>query len=191
MLLVVASTSGKGDAGRLADQTAAAVAPDQIACPQGRAIGQCDGDAHVVLRETRQVPAAIDTHGQFVDPPGENALDVLLSQRQPVVVPGRKIADVEARHRESRDLGDLSCREEAVDDSALVQDLERACAQAASTRTGKLLVGAAFDHGHVDASQGQLARQHQARRTCPGNHDGVFFHRRLPWRPLRRRCNRS
>src|SRR3981189_3368711 len=44
--------SSKLNAGSFADQTAASIAPDEIACPQRRTIGQFDGDASVVLRET-------------------------------------------------------------------------------------------------------------------------------------------
>ena len=91
-------------------------------------------------------------------------------------MPGRKIADVQTRDREPRDLRYLPFREEPVDDAALIEDLERARAQTAGTRTGKLLVGAAFDDGDVDARQRQLARQHQARRACTGDHDCVFRH---------------
>ena len=53
MLLVVASPSPKLNASSFADQIAASIAFDEIACPQRRAIGQFDGDASVVLRETR------------------------------------------------------------------------------------------------------------------------------------------
>ena len=99
---------------------------------------------------------------------------MLLPQRQPVIVPGRKIADIKPRDREPRDLGYLPFREEPVDDAALIENLERACAQTAGTRTGKLLVGSPFDNGDIDACQGQFACQHQARRPCPRNHDCMF-----------------
>ena len=42
--------SGKLDAGGLADQTASAVAPDEVLRPQRRAVAQLDVDAGVVLR---------------------------------------------------------------------------------------------------------------------------------------------
>lgn len=35
------------DAGSLADQTAASIAPDEITCPQRRTVGQIDGDASI------------------------------------------------------------------------------------------------------------------------------------------------
>src|SRR5580692_11545086 len=44
--------SSKLNASSFADQTASSIAPDEIACAQRRAIGQCEGDASVVLRET-------------------------------------------------------------------------------------------------------------------------------------------
>lgn len=48
---------------------------------------------------------------------------MLLPQPQPVIVPGRKVADVQSCDREPRDLGLLPLREEPLDDAALVQDL--------------------------------------------------------------------
>src|SRR6202167_3774305 len=45
--------SSKLNARSFADHTAASIAPGEIACPQRRTIGQFDGDASVVLRETR------------------------------------------------------------------------------------------------------------------------------------------
>jgi hypothetical protein len=73
----------------------------------------------VVLRESCHLAPAIDRHRQLVDPIREQALDVALPQREPVVVAGREVADVEADVRESRDLRNLPLREEAVGDAAL------------------------------------------------------------------------
>ncbi len=56
---------------------------------------------------------------------------MLLAQRQPIIVPGRKIADIQTRDREPRDLGYLPFREEPVDDAPLIENLERACTQTA------------------------------------------------------------
>ena len=55
----------------------------------------CDVDAGVVLRETRHFTSAIDRHRQLADPAGQDALDVVLPQPEPVVVPGGKVADVQ------------------------------------------------------------------------------------------------
>jgi hypothetical protein len=92
---------GELDAGCLTDQTASSVAPDEIFRPQRLAIAQLDVNAGVVLRETGHFTSAIDRHRQLVDPAGEYALDVVLPQPEPVIVPGRKIADVQ------RDPGEL------------------------------------------------------------------------------------
>jgi hypothetical protein len=54
----------------------------------------------------------VDRYRQFADPVGEYALDVALPQREPIVVPGRKVADVKADVRDSRDLGYLALLEE-------------------------------------------------------------------------------
>ena len=92
----------------LADQTASSVAPDEILRPQRLAVGQLDVDAGVVLRETRHLTSAIDRHRQLVDPAGQDALDVVLPQPEPVVVPGGKVADVQRDPGEPRDLRHLS-----------------------------------------------------------------------------------
>ena len=86
---------GELDAGCLANQAASAVAPDEILRPQRLPIGERDVDAGVVLRETRHVTSAIDRHRQLADPLGQDALDVVLRQPEPVVVPSGKVADVE------------------------------------------------------------------------------------------------
>ena len=158
------------DAGGLADQAASSVAPDEVLRPQRPAVGQLDVDAGVVLREPRHLTSAIDRHRQLADPAGQDALDVLLPQPEPVGVPGGKVADVERDAGEPRDLRHLSLREEPIGDSALVEDLDRACVQTARARAGELLAGAPLDDGDVDARQRQLARQHQPGRTSSGDH---------------------
>ena len=117
---------GELDAGGLADQAASAVAPDEILRPQRLAVGELDVDAGVVLRETRHLTSAIDRHRQLADPAGQDALDVVLPQREPVVVPGGKVADVQRDPGEARDLRHLSLREEPIGDSALIEDLDGA-----------------------------------------------------------------
>ena len=51
---------------------------------------------------------------------------MLLPEREPVVVPGRKVADVQAGCGEPRDLGYLPLRKEPIGDSALIENLEGA-----------------------------------------------------------------
>src|SRR6266851_8209476 len=72
------------DTGCFADQTASAVAPDEILGPQRLAVGQLDIDAGVVLREAGHLTSAIDRHPQLVDPAGQYGLDVVLRQPEPV-----------------------------------------------------------------------------------------------------------
>jgi hypothetical protein len=79
--------AGELDAGCFTDETASAVAPEEISRPQRLAVSQFDIDAGLVLREPRHFPAAIDRHRQLADPVGQYALDVLLPQRKPVIVP--------------------------------------------------------------------------------------------------------
>jgi hypothetical protein len=73
----------------------------------------------------------MDRHRQLADPAGEDALDVALPEREPIVVPGGKVADVQWGSSEPRDLSLLPLREEPIGDSALIEDLNRACVQTA------------------------------------------------------------
>src|ERR1700681_3640181 len=75
--------------------------------PQRLAVGQLDVDASVVLRETGHLTSVIDRHRQLADPAGQYALDVVLPQPEPVVVPGGEVADVPLGPGESHDLGHL------------------------------------------------------------------------------------
>ena len=118
--------AGELDAGSLANQAAAAIAPDEILRPERLTVGERDVDAGVVLRETRHVTSAIDRHRQLADPLGQDALDVVLPQPEHVVVPGGKVADVQRDHVEAHDLIDLSLREEPIGDSALIENLDGA-----------------------------------------------------------------
>jgi hypothetical protein len=62
--------SRKFDAGHLADDTASAVASDEILPAHHPAIGQTDVDAVAVLGEGRYLLAAIDRHAELADPVG-------------------------------------------------------------------------------------------------------------------------
>jgi hypothetical protein len=81
------------------------------------------------------------------------------------------------RRGEGGDLGLLSLRKEPIYDSALIENLEGACAQTTCARAGKVLAGTPLDNRDVDARQRQLSRQHQPRRTASSDHDCVFVHR--------------
>ena len=169
--------AGELDAGCLPDHAASAVASDEIFRPQRRAVGQLDVDAVVVLREPRHFTSAIDRHLELADPAGQDALDVVLPQPEPVGVPGGKVADVQRIAGEPRDLRHLPLREEPIGDSALIEHLDGACVQAACARAGEVLALAPLDDGDVDPRQRQLARQHQPRRTASGDHHRMLGHR--------------
>jgi hypothetical protein len=47
----------------------------------------------------------MDRHAEFIDPTGKKPLDMGLPQREPVRMPGRKIADIERDPGETSDLG--------------------------------------------------------------------------------------
>jgi hypothetical protein len=117
---------GELDAGYFTDQTASSVAPDEVFRPQRLAVGQFDVDAGVVLRETGYLTSVIDRHRQLADPAGQYALDVVLLQPEPVVVPCGKVADVQTDAGERRDLSHLPLRQEPISNSALVEDFDGA-----------------------------------------------------------------
>ena len=114
------------DAGRLTDQTAPSVASDEIFRPQRRTAGQVDVDAGVVLRDARHLTSAIDRYGQLAGPVGQEALDVLLRQREPVGMPGGKVTDVKPNSGKTRDLRCVPLRNEPISDATLVEHLDGA-----------------------------------------------------------------
>ena len=179
---------GELDAGCLTDQTASSVAPDEVVRPQRLAVGQLDVDAGVVLRETGHLTSAIDRHRQLADPAGQDALDVVLPQPEPVGMPGGKVADVQTDRGEARHLSHLSLREEPIGDSTLIEDLDGARVQTACARAGEVLAGAPLDDGNVDPRQRQLARQHQPRGTSSGDHHRMLGHRHTPLASRRSRA---
>src|SRR6185503_19020600 len=87
--------AGKINAGRFADLAAPAIASHEIFCPQRRAVRQRDVDAGLILREIRDRAPAMDRHAEFANPISQQALDMVLPQREPIIVPGWKVADVE------------------------------------------------------------------------------------------------
>jgi hypothetical protein len=114
------------DAGCLTDQTASSVAPDEILRPQRLAAGQRDVDAGVALRKAGHFAFSMDRHRQLVDPAGQDALDVVLPQPEPVGMPGGKVADVQGSPGERRDLHHLPLGQESIRDSALIEHLDGA-----------------------------------------------------------------
>src|SRR5262249_61765745 len=135
---------------------APSVAPDEIASAQRAAVGQLDVDAGAVLREPRHLTSAIERHRQLADPAGQDALDVVLPQPEPVRVAGGKVADVQTDPGEPRHLSDLTLREEPVGDPTLIEDLDGARGQTTGTRAGQGLTGEPLDDRHVPTSHGQL-----------------------------------
>ena len=168
--------AGELDPGGLADQAATSVAPGEVFRPQRPAVGQLDVDAGAVLRETRHVTSAVDRHLQLVHPAGQDLLEAVLQQREPVGMAGGKVADVQPDPGEPRDLSRRPLREEPVGDAALIEDLDGARVQTAGARAVELLAGAPLDHGDVDPGQRQLARQHHPRRAASGDHDRMPGH---------------
>ena len=130
-----------------------------------------------MLHESRDFAAVEDWHLELGDPVGEDALDVLLPQREPVVVAGREVADVQAGDGEARDLRGLSRREESVRDAALVEYFDGARGDSERTRAGEFLIGPALDDGDVHSRQRQFACEHEPRRSAARDHDRMIGHR--------------
>jgi hypothetical protein len=174
--------AGKLDAGRLAHEAAAAVAPDEVSRSQRPTVGQPNVDTRTVLLDARHVTFAKDRHAELLDPAGEDALELRLRERETVVVASGKVADVEGDSGEALDLHRLPGLEEPVGDAALVEHFDRACVQAAGARADKLEAGTPLHDDHVDFRQGQLARQHHPGRAASGDHHrmvGLPGHRLL------------
>jgi hypothetical protein len=80
---------GEVDAGGLADQTASPVAADEVLRSERRVRGHLDTDAGVVLSEAHHLVATKDRNPELTDHPvSQDALEVALPQRKPVVVAG-------------------------------------------------------------------------------------------------------
>ena len=103
-----------------------------------------------------------------------------LPQREPVMVAGGKVADVQRDAGEPRDLRHLPLREEPIGDAALIEDLDGARVEPPCARADEVLVCAPLDNGDVDARQRQLARQHQPCRASSGNYHRMLGHIQLP-----------
>jgi hypothetical protein len=165
---------GKRDAGGFADQAAPSVASDQVLRPQPSANAELNINAGVVLRETLHLDAVGDGHCQLFDPAGEDALDVGLPQRKPIIVPGGKIADVQSYSGEPCNLRLLPLGEEPICDAALIEDLDGARVQPSGAPADQVLTGTPLDNGNSDTGQRQFTCQHQPRGTCSGDHHRVL-----------------
>ena len=87
-LLVVASQPGNSMPATLRTRLRPPSHPTRYCRPQRPAVGQRDVHAGVVLRETGDLDAVVDRHIQLGDPAGEDALDVLLPQPEPIADAG-------------------------------------------------------------------------------------------------------
>ncbi len=148
----------------------AAVAADEVARAQLRAVGQLGGHPVVVLAQSDQLAAAADIDADFGGVLGQQAVggglrdaeDVRMCRVQPV---RRRLGDAgeETAHRVL-----LAEREEPLQQAALVHHLDAARVQAERPdMPGRL--GLLLQHERVHAVQPQLAGQHQAGRSAAGN----------------------
>ncbi len=167
------------DAGRLADQAASPVAPDQVGAPE-RAVVHLDIYSVGVLRETHDFTPAQDRDPELIYPSGEDRLDAVLPQGKEVVVPGGKVADVEECPGVAHERMGLALGEKALGDAPLVEHLDGARVEAAGPRPLEILSGASLDDHDVDPGQRQLPGQHQPGWACSGDHHSVLIHRHSP-----------
>jgi hypothetical protein len=65
-----------------------------------------------------------DRHPQLVYPAAQYSLEVALPQREPVVVAGGEVADVQTDLSKRLDLHRLPLREEPLGDAALIKHLD-------------------------------------------------------------------
>ena len=172
--------------------------PTRYSARSDRAVRQLDVDAGVVLREPCHLAPAIERHRQLGDPVGEDALDVILQEREPVVVARREVADVERDEREACDLHRLALARGSAR-RCPADRTPRSCARAGRPRASReLLAPAPLDDGDVDLRQRELGCQHQAGRSSTGDHHRMLFVATLrpdslcmcPPRPLFFACGR-
>jgi hypothetical protein len=162
--------AGEADPEQLAHRAAAAVAADEVARAQPRAVGQLGGHPLVVLAQPHQFAAAPDLDAEFGGVLGQQALDGGLRDAEDVRMCGvqpvrRRLADA---GEETAERVLLAEREEPLQQTALVHHLDAAHVQAQRTgKPGRLRL--LLQHDHLHAVQPQLAGQHQAGRPAAGN----------------------
>src|SRR5205823_14272239 len=130
--------------GRLADQAASSVAPDEILRPQRSVVRQLDIDAGVVRRETHHLAATKDRNPELTDPVRQEGLELALPEREHVVVAGGEVGDVQGGPGETHGRMLLTRREESFRDAALIEHLDGAGVKTPGPRSVDLLSGAPF-----------------------------------------------
>ena len=166
---------GKVDAGRLADDAASAVAPDEVLRPQRLAVGaarhrpRCRPGRSPSPRVrgrsrtgSSAIQAAMIRSIWFCQIPSEYGWRV------------GKVAHVQHGRGQHRRLRHLTLREEPIGDPTLIEHLDRARVKTAGPRADEHVIGTPLDDGDIDLRQGQLSRQHHPRRASSGDHHSVF-----------------
>ena len=128
------SQPGKSIPAALRIGAAAAVAADQVGGAQRLAAGDLTSTPSSSCAKSGTSTSRWIGTPSSSDPLGQEPLDLVLGQRQPVGVPGREIADVEQVEREAGAWVVVAVGEEALGDAALIEDLDRARVQAAGPR---------------------------------------------------------
>jgi hypothetical protein len=165
-----ARLAGEADAEKLAHRTAAAVAADEVARAQLRAVDQLDSHSVLVLAQPDQFAAAPDVDAEFGGMLGQQAVGDGLRDAEHV-----RMCRVQPVRRGLLDAGEetaervlLALREEPLQQTALVHHLDAARVQAErADNPGRLRV--LLQHQRLHVVQPQLAGQHHAGRSAAGN----------------------
>src|SRR5439155_6355783 len=107
----------------------------------------------VVFSEAHHLAATKHPDPELTDPVSQDALEVLLPQRKPVVVAGGAVADVQGDSGEPLNLHHLPRREEPFRDATLIEHLDGAGVKTPGSRSVEILTGASFDDDDVDSRQ--------------------------------------
>ncbi len=135
-----------------------------------RAVGEGGGDAGFVLAEALEFRAAADRRSGLGRPFGEQPFDLGLHDEEQVRVPCRRVGEVERKPGVVHAGPRAPVREEAVEQSPLVEDFKGADVQAPGARFGGAWFGLAFEDLHVDSGEAQLAREHESGGPGTGDH---------------------
>ncbi len=162
------------DSRRRTDQAAPSVATHEVARAQRAAAGEPYGHALLLLLKAAHRGGVKDANAQLGDPRRHDPLDLPLPDPERVGMPRWEIAHLEHGRAEARGLRDLSLREEALGDTALIEHLDRACVQAARPGVPEHMVGTPLEDHQIDPCERELGGEHHPRRARPHDRHRVL-----------------
>jgi hypothetical protein len=133
---------------------ASAVAADEVTRSDRLAVRNRDLNTVVGLGESSHLGTAKDRRAELADNPvGQHRFESSLWEREHVAVPRREVADVEERAAEAVHRVHRARLDEAVDHTALVEDLERAGQETAGARAVERVVRPSLDDEGVHPAE--------------------------------------